>query len=170
VSLASKPYRASGGESELRTYGAGERLQIEAQEDGYVVAWSAEADASTFMRAVGHLIDASAETELSPPHMNGRKSVSFVEADAAVASNPDNFRFIVVESADSNFSWSVVNPATPAAKRDAPGQVVVAFRAFDEACVVGLIEKTATPHVRSDVRGIVESAERLTHSAPSTSA
>jgi hypothetical protein len=165
--VATKRYEASGGDSELRTYGGGEKLLIEAQEDGFVVAWSATADASKFMRAVRSLIEVAAEAELTPP-LNGRPVIPFTKADAAVTSSPGDFRFITVEAEDDSFIWSAVNPNTPFDGPDAPGQVAFAFSSLNRTWVAQLIEATATEQVQADIVGILESTERLTHAAPSS--
>jgi hypothetical protein len=160
------PYEASGGSSERRAYKDEEGLTIESQKDGYVLAWSAETPARGFMEAVSKLVDASAATELLP-RTNGRVSIPLAEAIAAVAKHPDT-KVIEVTSDDESFVWTATDPS--ARSRHNLTRVAVAFSALDSARVEKFISDTAAPQIKDDLDGIIESAERLTHSTPTATA
>jgi hypothetical protein len=166
---ATTPYRASGGDSELRSYDAGEGLTIESQLGGsYALAWSARVSPSDFLQVVGSLVDASADTELSPP-TNGRPSIPLREATAIVQAKPEQFHFIAVDAPSDSFTWEAINPSAKAEEYpELPGEVGIAFSALNRTWVRQLITATATRHVCEDIEDILASAERLT--APSTPA
>jgi hypothetical protein len=157
----------SGRPSELRAYEAGEGLTIEAQEDGYVLAWSAHIPADTFMEAVKTLVDASAEAELSPSP-NGRHALPFAEALAIVGQQASEFSFITVATADESFSWEAADPGAKGPYPQAPGEVGIMFSALNRIAVERMIETTATPHVLEDISGILDSAQHLTRSTPAS--
>ncbi len=159
-------YQASGGDSERRSYEGGEGLTIESQDEGYVLAWSAVAHAGEFMRVVSELVAASAVTELLP-RTNGRASVSLAEAVDAVASHPE-VKVIEVNSDDETFVWTATGPN--ARGRPDLSCVAIAFSALDPVRVKQFITDTATPQIKGDLTHILESAERLTGSTPSTAA
>jgi hypothetical protein len=164
------PYEASGGASELRWYDDGEGLTIESQEGGeYVLAWSAAVPASKFLRAVSALVDNAASTELSPS-TNGHHAIPFSEAVEIVAAHPDEVKFIAVDDIDDSFTWEATNPdGAPGEYPDVPGEVGIMFSALNRTWIKQLIETTATPHVRKDIDGILDSAQRLTRSIPPAS-
>lgn len=163
-------YQASGGDSELRSYAEGEGLTIESHDGGsYVVAWSARVPARRFLEALERLVDAGAETQLSPA-ADGRSSIRFDEALSFVDAAPRRYHFIAIDTAGESFTWDAADPEAEGAYPDVPGEVGVVFSKFDRAEVASLIESTATPRVKRDIRNVLASAERLTGSGSPASA
>jgi hypothetical protein len=165
------PYDASGGASMLRSYEQGEGTTIESQKGGsYVVAWSAHVPASAFLETIASWVDPSAETELTPA-ANGRPTIPFKEAMEIVEAQPSRFRFIAIDDADEHFTWQAANPDGETGDYpEVPGEVGIVFSDLNTTWIRQLIEATATPLVRLDLKGILESAESLTGSTPSAAA
>jgi hypothetical protein len=180
-------YRASGGDSERRSYASGEGLTIESQDDGYVLAWSAETRAQDFLRIVSRLVDDSAETELLlPPEFAAptdetaasnedrdqeppayRALLPLAEALTVAAGHPE-VEAIEVNADDETFMWTMTDPY--ARERHDLTRVLMAFSVLNPSRVEQLIEDTGAPHVKNDLASIIASAEYLTHSAPSATA
>jgi hypothetical protein len=184
--LETIPYRASGGDSERRTYDGGEGLTIESQDDGYVLAWSAEAHAQDFLRIVSQLVDAAAETELSlPPELPARADetlatdepvegdehrtvVSLADALTVVADHPE-IEAIEVNADDETFMWTMTDPY--ARERHDLTRVLLAFSVLhDPARITQLIGDTGARRVKGDLAGITASVMHLAHTAPSATA
>lgn len=151
-------YRASGGASERRLYKDGEGLTIESQDAGFVLAWSSLTHAHEFLDAVSRFVETTADTEISP-QSNGRAAIPLAEAMAEIALHPD-VEAIQVESKDETFLWTATDPT--AGDRLDLSRVVLAFSALDHALVRYFISRTAAPEVKSDLRGIMRSAEHVT--------
>lgn len=103
-------YRASGGDSELRTYAAeGEGLTIELHAGGsFVVAWSARLPALRFLCVVARFVDANAKMQLSP--VDGSSGIPFAEAGEVA---------IVSSKLDPTALTSLIeSTATPCVKQD----------------------------------------------------
>jgi hypothetical protein len=169
--LETIPYRASGGDSERRTYADGEGVTIESQDGGYVLAWSAQAQAPDFLKIVGQLVGASVEAELSLPAEQGdERQVTAALSDAltAVADHPE-IEAIEVNAEDETFRWTVTDPY--ARERHDLTRVILAFSVLDDpAQVVRLIAETGAPHIKSDLAGIIASVGHLTDTTTASSA
>ena len=151
------PYQASGGDSERREYEGGEGLLIEAQGNGYVIAWSAEVLASDFLDIVGRLVDARPVLE----DVTGkRRKKSLSKARAMVADN-EEIDAIQIDAHDEIFRWTSRDPY--ARERSDLTRVTLASLALDPGRVMGLIAVTATPNIKGDLAGIAASIGHLTH-------
>jgi len=165
-----KPYQASGGPSELRSYAdGGEGLTIEAHKHNYALAWSADASATKFLDAVQGLVGTAVDVQLSPS-TNGHDTISIAEATAIVKKHPKRIKFIAVDGPGESFTW--LSGDTPVTERylKGAGEVGVIFSALNQNWIESLIKTTATRHVKLDMRGILASAQRLTQPPSSASA
>jgi hypothetical protein len=154
-------YEASGGQSELRTYGEGEGLTIERQDGAIVVAWSAEANAEAFLEQAGALVPSKARVQLAPAPY-GRLRIPFWAARAAVQLGLREFRFIAVDFPGGSFTWEAPGSAEDSdGYPSLVGEVGIATASLHREWVARLVAATATPRIRADVSEIVSRAEDI---------
>jgi hypothetical protein len=160
--LEKVPYQASGGDSERRLYEGGEGIIIESQDNGYVLAWSAEAQAPAFLRAVSKLVNGSAKVKIE----DRRRTKSLAKALRVVTDHPET-DVIEVDADDETFRWTMYDPY--ADERRDLARVTLAFSVLDPERVQGLIAETGAPHIKGDLADIVASIGHLTHTHLTTS-
>lgn len=156
------PYQSDGRNAEFRSYQPDEGLTIEPQEDGlYVMAWSAHVAARKFLDTVATLVDDTAAVELKPS-ANGRPIIPLREAVDIVKARPDDFKFIAVDGPHESFGWEAVDPAAESRRYPADlGEVSIRFSSLKQGWLEQLLKATATPAVKRDIKGILESTRSL---------
>jgi hypothetical protein len=167
-------YRASGGDSERRTYADDEGVTIESQDGGYVLAWSAQAQAPDFLKIVSQLVDTSVEVQLSlpadekaAPGVERQITTSLSTALTVIADHPE-IEAIEVTAVDETFGWTANDPY--AHQRHELTRVILAFSVLDPTQLVRLLTETGAPHIKDDLAGIAASVVHLTDTTTTSSA
>ncbi|GEM_PF-2781203 len=159
--MKAQPYRASGGESELRTYDGGEEARIEVHTKGnFAVTWSSLTPLGGLLAVVRPAIENArgkvmiANLEGEPSDVSKRKILDTVAAD------PEGWN-----CANFFLEREYVTWAMPA--REAPhlGEVGFATRNVASQWLRKLLHETAMPSIVEDAAGVFESVARLTAQA-----
>jgi ribosomal protein L30/L7E len=156
-------YKSSGGESEYRSYEAGEEAQVELHEHSFSVLWSAVLPAQGFLHYIRPLItDTDGSARMSTVD-NQPIECSLTEGIKKIDADPGRFTFIRLDFADRAITWEAPDLSRSLGQRPyLPGQIGVICRQFEPDWLRRFLVETATPHVAADADDLVEATKRLT--------